>query len=106
MKVVMKTATGSTQNTRLRAFGRRITKVLTRKKINAEVEPVRMGLKNQERMMGTMPCSNNQQRQHPATINSSPQQQCKGCGGFNQWSCTDAGWHMLYLYTWGCVDAS
>ena len=56
MKVVMKTAMGSTQNTSLWAFCLRMTSVLTRKKINAEAAPVSTGLKNQERIIGTTPC--------------------------------------------------
>lgn len=56
MNSVMNTAIGSTQKTRLRAFCRLMTHVLTRKKMRADAKPVRMGLKNQDRMIGTIPC--------------------------------------------------
>lgn len=56
MNSVMNTAIGSTQKTRLRAFCRLMTHVLTRKKMRADAQAVRMGLKNQDRMIGTTPC--------------------------------------------------
>lgn len=69
MNSVMNTAIGSTQKTRLRAFCLLMTHVLTRKKMRADAQAVRMGLKNQDRMIGTTPC---QQTANMAYV-------CSGC---------------------------